>query len=99
VKTNELETMTHSLITAEHLRRKAVVVYTRHSLAYGGDTGRQQEKLQLARRYGWPKDLIELIDEDVGKGGSSVEHRAGYQRLLTKIRRGTVGAVFAANRV
>jgi hypothetical protein len=31
----------------------------------------QRNQVELARAYGWPEDLIEVIDDDLGKSGSS----------------------------
>ena len=84
----------HPLITAEHLRRKAVV-YCRQSSADAQSTARQRDQIQLPLQYGWPEHLIELNDEDIGKSGSLVGHRPGWQRLLDQINAGDVGAVFA----
>ena len=85
----------HPLITAEHLTRKAVV-YCRHSSVDAQSTARQRDQIQLPLQYGWPEHLIELI-EDIGKSGSLVGHRPGWQRLLDQISAGDVGAVFATD--
>ena len=101
MKTNNLETITHPLITSDHLRRKAVIYVRQSSLENiredTGSTGSQRDQLRLARQYGWPEHLIEVIDEDLGKSGSSAKHRTGWQRLLNEIGTDGVGAVFAAN--
>jgi DNA invertase Pin-like site-specific DNA recombinase len=51
----------------------------------------------LARSYGWPDNLIEIIDEDLGKSGSSVDRRTGWQRMLKEIAANRVGVVFSVN--
>lgn len=51
----------------------------------------------MARAYGWTEDRIEVIDEDLGKSGSSVERRTGWQYMLQQIAANAVGAVFAVN--
>jgi DNA invertase Pin-like site-specific DNA recombinase len=51
----------------------------------------------LALAYGWPEELIEVIDEDLGKSGSSVDGRTGWQRMLDQIAANSVGCVFAVN--
>ena len=96
MRTNNLDTTTHPLITAQHVMRKAIV-YIRHSSADAHSTARQRDQIQLAQQYGWRSHLIEVIDEDSGKSGASTEHRTGWQRLLDQINAGNVGAVFAAN--
>jgi DNA invertase Pin-like site-specific DNA recombinase len=91
--------LTDPLITADHVSRKAIV-YVRRSSQLREETGGrnlQLNQLQLARQYGWPTHLIEMIDEDVGKAGSSIEHRSGYQRMLGQIFAGDVGAIFATS--
>ena len=99
MKTNESETLTHPMISREHLNRTAII-YARQSSQILEETGRRGlhlDQLQLARQYGWPDHLIVLIEEDMGKPGSSVEHRSGYQRMLDQIIAGGVGAIFAAS--
>ena len=99
MKTKESETMTQPVITVKHLSRRAIV-YARRSSQLREETGGrnlQLNQLQLARQYGWPDHLIVLIDEDMGKPVSSVEHRSGYQRMLDQIIAGGVGAIFAAS--
>jgi DNA invertase Pin-like site-specific DNA recombinase len=51
----------------------------------------------MARAYGWPEDSIEVIDEDLGKSGSSVDRRIGWHSMLDQIAANKVGVVFAAN--
>jgi DNA invertase Pin-like site-specific DNA recombinase len=84
-------------ITVKHLSRRAIVYARRSSQLREatGDKTRQLDQIQVARQYGWPTHLIEVIDEDVGKAGSSIEHRSGYQRMLDQIIAGGVGAIFA----
>ena len=95
MKTSNLETITHPLITPEHLRRKAVIYVRQRSLEMTQeDIGREQ--FLLAQQYGWPAHLIEVIDEDLDKSGSDPV-RTGWLRLLAQIRADGVGAVFAAD--
>jgi DNA invertase Pin-like site-specific DNA recombinase len=91
--------MTQTVITVKHLSRRAIV-YARRSSQLREETGGrnlQLNQLQLARQYGWPDHLIVLIDKDMGKPVSSVEHRSGYQRMVDQITAGGVGAIFAAS--
>jgi DNA invertase Pin-like site-specific DNA recombinase len=91
--------MTQTLITVTHLSRRAIV-YARRSSQLREQTGGrnlQRDQLQLVRRYGWPEHLIEVIDEGIGKTGSSIADRSGYQRMLDQITADSVGAVFAAS--
>ncbi len=43
---------------------------------------------------GGPKCQIEVIDEDQGQSGASADNRKGFQRLVSEVALGEVGAVF-----
>jgi DNA invertase Pin-like site-specific DNA recombinase len=98
---NQAQILTHPLITAEHLLRKAVVYIRQSSVEQveknTGSQAYQRSQFELAQTYGWPVDRIEVIDEDLGKSGSSVDRRTGWQRMLKEIAANKVGVVFAAN--
>jgi DNA invertase Pin-like site-specific DNA recombinase len=101
MKTNDQPTLKHPLITPEHLGRKALP-YIRQSSAEQvekntGSQTFQRNQVELARSYGWPDHLIEVIDEDLGKSGSTVDRRTGWQRMLKEIAANKVGAVFSVN--
>jgi DNA invertase Pin-like site-specific DNA recombinase len=101
MKTNDQPTLTHPLVTHEHLGRKALN-YVRQSSAEQvekntGSQTFQRNQVELARSYGWPEHLIEIIDEDLGKSGSTVDRRTGWQRMLKEIAANRVGAVFSVN--
>ena len=96
----EFPNQSHHLITADHLRRLAVV-YVRQSTEgqvrkNTGSTEFQRSLKPVARSYGWPDSQIIIIDEDLGKSGSTTEGRTGWQRLQKMIERREVGAVFVA---
>src|SRR5271169_6674592 len=85
-----------SRIAAEHVAREAIV-YVRQStvdqVINNGESRRRQYGLvERARQLGWAK--VSVIDDDLGRsgGGSS---RPGFERLLSAICEGRVGAVFA----
>ena len=42
---------------------------------------------------GWQRDRIGVIDNDLGKSGSSAVHRDGFQRLVAAVAMGQVGIV------
>src|SRR5215207_6419538 len=57
---------------------------------------RHRERLALVDRavaLGWEACRVVLIDDDLGKSGSSAEHRVGFQRLVAEISLGHVGLV------
>ena len=101
MKNNELTIQSHPLITHEHLRRLAII-YIRQSTEgqvreNTGSTEYQRNLTAVAQAYGWQDSQIEVIDDDLGRSGSSSERRMGWQRLQNKIDAGQVGAVFGAN--
>ena len=101
MKTNQAATLSHPLINGDHLRRKALI-YVRQSSPdqvreNTGSQALQRSQEELAGLYGWPEDLIEIIDEDLGITGSSVDRRSGWHQMLKEIAANMVGAVFVAN--
>ncbi|HKX83561.1 MAG TPA: recombinase family protein, partial [Pyrinomonadaceae bacterium] len=98
---NELLTsQAHPLLTADHLRRKAIV-YVRQSSEEQvrentGSTDFQRGLVSVALRYGWPESLIEIIDEDLGRSASSSDARTGWLRLQTMVAAKEVGVVIVA---
>lgn len=100
MKNNEIINQTHPLIRPDHLRRLAVV-YIRQSTEEQvrdntGSTDFQRSLAGVARSYGWPESLVELIEDDLGITGSSTERRTGWKRLQMMMGAKQVGAVFVA---
>lgn len=86
-------------ISAEHIRRRAVV-YLRQStlkqvLENTESTRRQYDLRERAVALGWAAESIEVIDEDLGRSGSTTEGRTGFRKLSEEIAHGNVGGVFA----
>ena len=84
-------------IKSSHLERLAVV-YVRQStqqqvLEHRESTARQYALVDRAVAFGWTRDRIEVIDEDLGQSGASSQTRSGFQRLLTEISNDSVGIV------
>ncbi len=82
-------------ITAEHLARQAYV-YVRQStfdqVQHNVESQRRQYGLsERARSLGWSEVIV--IDDDLGRSGGGA-HRPGFERLLTALCEGAVGAVF-----
>ena len=61
-----------------------------------GSTAFQRSLTTVAKQFGWPDSLIQVIDEDLGMSGSASEHRTGWQRLQMMVAGKEVGAVFVA---
>lgn len=86
-----------SKVTADHLRRRAVV-YVRQSspaqVANNLESRRRQYGLaDHARRLGFQQ--VAIIDEDLGRSGSGQVDRPGFDRLVAEVCSGEVGAVFS----
>lgn len=85
-----------SKITPDHLGRGAVV-YVRQStmgqVAENLESQRRQYGLaEAARALGFAS--VSVIDDDLGRSGSGLVERPGFQRLVALVCAGAVGAVF-----
>ncbi len=86
----------NSKITSDHLRRGAVV-YVRQStlgqVAEHTESQRRQYALaESARAAGF--GTVETIDDDLGRSGSGLMDRPGFQKLVALVCAGTVGAIY-----
>ena len=86
-----------SKITADHLRRCAVV-YVRQSSTTQVEhnresTARQYQLADRATGLGWRRDQVRVIDEDLGISGSGLAERAGFARMTAEVALGQVGIV------
>ncbi len=95
--TARLSPIVSSKIETCHLARLAVV-YVRQSSPRQVRENVESTQLQydLARHvesYGWPNNRIEIIDDDLGISGKSLEGRSGFRRLLAEISLEHVGIV------
>ena len=87
----------NSKLTPERLRKKAIV-YVRQStptqLIHNQESQRLQYGLvERAQGLGFPQ--ITVIDEDLGRTGSGLVERPGFQRLVAEVCSGEVGAVLS----
>src|SRR5437764_704548 len=85
-------------IRSWHLQRKAIV-YIRQStpqqvLDHRESADRQYGLVHRAAALGWPQVGVEVVDEDQGRSGQTVEGRLGFQYLLAEIGLDHVGIVF-----
>lgn len=81
-----------------HHRDRLAVVYVRQSTLQQLTRHQESTRLQYALvdralELGWPRARIEVIDEDLGKSGSTVEGRFGFQRLVSEVSLNHVGLV------
>ncbi|MEA3275397.1 MAG: recombinase family protein [Pseudomonadota bacterium] len=84
-------------IQACHLDRLAVV-YVRQSTMQQVDRHQESTRLQYALvdraiELGWPQPRVMVIDEDLGRSGSTAEGRPGFQRLVGEVGLDHVGIV------
>jgi DNA invertase Pin-like site-specific DNA recombinase len=80
-----------------HFDRSAVV-YVRQStpqqvLDHQESTARQYALVDRAVAFGWPRDRVVVIDDDLGQSGQSAEGRLGFQRLLAEVALDHVGLI------
>ena len=83
-------------ITSEHLSRNAVV-YVRQStpgqVAENTESRQRQYALvESARAMGFAS--VAVIDDDLGRTGSGLVERPGFQKLVALVCGGSIGAVF-----
>jgi len=83
-------------IKGEHLSRPAYV-YIRQSTIFQLNNNhesrrRQYELAERAKELGWQE--IVIVDEDLGKSGASSINRSGFQKLVSEVCLGNVGAIF-----
>lgn len=83
-------------VTPEHLRRRAIV-YVRQSTLIQVVQNRESQ-LRQYNLAGYARELgfveVETIDEDLGRSGSGLTDRPGFQRLVAEVCEGQIGAVF-----
>lgn len=80
-----------------HLERTAIV-YVRQSSTKQVEENIESTQLQYrlvdrAFALGWPRERIEVIDDDLGVSGRSIEGRVGFQRLLAEVSLDHIGIV------
>jgi DNA invertase Pin-like site-specific DNA recombinase len=83
-------------LSNEHLRRRAIVYIRQSSIGqvlHNQESQRRQYNLaERARELGF-RDIT-VIDDDLGRSGSGLVERPGFQRLVAEVCTGEVGAIF-----
>lgn len=90
--------MSHAACILPHHLSRTAMVYVRQStpkqlLVHQESTRRQYQLAERAAELGWPQPRIVVLDEDLGRSGTSSEARLGFQRLVSAIGLGEVGLV------
>ena len=83
---NPSDRLSHPKITSAHLQRLAFI-YVRQStpkqVAQNQESQQYQYRLQQrAQELGWSTEQIRVIDSDLGRSGSEVTRRTGFQELV-----------------
>src|SRR5208283_5993032 len=93
---NPKEEEMNSKLPPERLRKKAIV-YVRQSKPSQLINNQESQHLQYGlvdRARAWGFQQITVIDDDVGRTGSGLVERPGFQRLVSEVLSEEVGAVF-----
>lgn len=85
-------------VTTSHLKRNAYI-YIRQSTEYQvreniESKERQYELVRMAQQYNWSKDSIIVIDDDLGRSGSSTTGRTGFAKLVADVALKKAGIIF-----
>jgi DNA invertase Pin-like site-specific DNA recombinase len=84
-------------ITDDHLRRRAFL-YVRQSSEQQlrenvGSQAVQRDQISILEGWGWSRDRIDVVDEDLGTPASEPGLRRGYDRIIEALKAGTHGIV------
>ena len=74
-----------------YIRQSSLMQVTRH----GESTELQYSLVERAVQLGWPRERVEIIDEDLGKSGADALRRRGFQYLLAEISLARAGLVLS----
>ncbi len=85
-------------ITPSHLQRNAYI-YIRQSTERQvreniESQQRQYELVDLAEQYKWTENSIIIIDDDLGRSGSSTTGRTGFAKLVSNVALKKAGIIF-----
>ena len=86
-------------ITPDHLSRRAALYVRQSSIrqVYENQesTKRQYALKQRGIALGWPEEMIDIIDEDLGISGASSDGRTGYKKLVSEVSQENIGIVIS----
>lgn len=90
---------TSELVQSRHLDRKAMI-YVRQSSPNQVITNKESQRMQYALReraiaLGWHEQDVNVVDADLGRSGTTIEQREGFQQLVADIALGAVGILLA----
>lgn len=92
-----VQALSSEKVSAHHLERLAIV-YVRQStvqqvLDHQESTRLQYGLVSRAEALGWSRERITVIDDDLGKSGSTTVGREGFARLVTEVGLDHVGLI------
>jgi DNA invertase Pin-like site-specific DNA recombinase len=86
-----------SQVKPNHTQRAAIVYIRQSSPAqvenHRESTARQYALVEKACQWGWAREQVTVIDEDLGLSGSGWAERSGFARLTAEVALGRVGIV------
>jgi len=89
----------HSKVSTKHQAKLAYLYIRQSSLGqvthHRESTDLQYQLVTRAVQLGWPEERVKIIDEDLGKSGTSATEREGFQYLIAEIGLGRVGLVLS----
>jgi DNA invertase Pin-like site-specific DNA recombinase len=79
-------------------RDRLAIVYIRQSTVQQVERHQESTRLQYALvdrafQFGWAREMIIVVDDDLGRSGATIEGRLGFQRLVAEVGLGHVGLV------
>src|SRR5215472_5547890 len=79
-------------------RERLAIVYIRQSTVQQVERHQESTRLQYglvdrAFHFGWAREAIVVVDDDLGRSGATIEGRLGFQRLVAEVGLGHVGLV------
>ena len=87
-----------SKIAPSHLNRNAYIYIrqsTEHQVRENIESQqRQYELIDIAKQYNWNQDSIIVIDDDLGRSGSSTTGRTGFAKLVADVALKKAGIIF-----
>lgn len=87
-----------SKISSSHLNRNAYIYIrqsTEHQVRENIESQqRQYELVDLAKQYEWSENSIIVIDDDLGRSGSSASGRTGFAKLVADVALKKAGIIF-----
>ncbi|ODU76863.1 recombinase family protein [Novosphingobium sp. SCN 63-17] len=88
---DRISTAHHAKLAYVYVRQSSVGQIRHHQES----TALQYRLVDRAMGLGWPRDRIEVIDDDLGKSGADAHQRFGFQRLIAEVGLGHAGLVLS----